>query len=90
MTAAGSGRSDDGKAAIEAALRALEPQLDRSLRLLRGRSGSLDLTLSRRLRKKLVDTSRVLERPFVCECGAVFRFPGELDDHRRNLHGVYR
>lgn len=91
MTAFGSGRSDEGGASVDARLRALERQLDRSLALLAGRTGRLDTRLARRLRNKLADTSRALERPFVCEmCGASYRFPGELDDHRWHLHGVYR
>lgn len=90
MTPADSGRRDDGRAAIEAALRALEPHLDRSLQMLRGRAGSLDMALACRLRMKLVDMTRALERPLACECGVGFRFPGQLDDHRRNVHGVER
>jgi hypothetical protein len=60
------------------------------MRLLDGRAGTLDVARSRRLRRKLADTSRALERPFACECGALFTFPGQLYDHRRNVHGVER
>jgi hypothetical protein len=77
-------------AGLEAALRALDAQLDRVMRLLDPRTGTLDLACSRRMRRKLVDTARALERPFACECGALFTFPGQLDDHRRNVHGFER
>jgi len=91
VTVIGSGRlpNDDGSP-LEAALRGLDLQLDRVMRLLDCRASTLDVACSRRMRRKLVDTARALERPFACECGALFTFPGELDDHRRNVHGVYR
>jgi hypothetical protein len=60
------------------------------MRLLDRRTGTLDVSGSRRVRRKLIDTARALERPFACECGSLFTFPGELDDHRRNVHGVYQ
>jgi hypothetical protein len=85
----GSGRSSkDGGFPLEAALRALDAQLDRVMRLLDRRAGTLDVARSRPVRRKLIDTARALERPFACECGALFTFPGQLDDHRRNVHGV--
>ena len=82
--------SKDQGSPLEPALRALDAQLDRVIGLLDLRTGTLDVARSRRMRRKLIATARALERPFACECGALFTFPGQLDDHRRNVHGVDR
>jgi hypothetical protein len=44
-----------------------------------------DLALVEAILEELADPER--ERLLRCECGLPFRWPGELDDHRRAAHG---